>query len=664
MDPIVANSSLNDKHIVHRLMHRIASREPSSSPVTNALQRANATRLSRQAKQELFRAALLEWLNDIASCLDGAALESPTLFWDFALTRFPENRFPPVRREDLQTIRRLQRTEDASSLATTPEEARLWLQARHVSSLQPWYRYLLSADAAEELKDIPWFRTMVLHTISTSAPHLEVAPDRQTHQIRQVPRKPDTRDLLPECDPGTIAATFDKLYDRLTKMRYNAVKKQQQFFPNWDVNIFELYAEASRESKEAHEQFKDSIKPNSWLQVTDPEFLAAASVKTPWCLRSRRTARHFLTPVDGHDAVVFVYFDEHKNPGIGVHAVRVNGNQFEIRQLRGADDQQELTDPSLVTALAAFVTPDRFVNAATYKEQISDHRALIALEEHMEIGTTLPVQTLRSHLVTLYNARRRVKPFGFSRRDDRQQRLLVSRKPLRFADMETIFGAGKVAASVHEARERDECVAYLGDVREQDFFKILPERITHIHDALSDKPVHIHTVELPSPAKSLAAARPSPRKSRKSREVVLKAPPRQTAEMTAQVVFLTMVQLFGSAEARSHDDVVARARHLGLTIFSEGICFLVGRRLHPCPFPIYKSDIFVSERMIRLDTGRVASGMIQRFLVSSKGEATPEEMWGANRRLIFLRRGLRKDEVEHLRRIEKTFLELKLKEKP
>jgi hypothetical protein len=161
---------------------------------------------------------------------------------------------------------------------------------------------------------------------------------------------------------------------------------------------------------------------------------------------------------------MWLFFDENKNPGIALHAVQQykGSDQYQIRQLRGADDRQDLTDAKLVSALEEFLrkNTETFTNIDTYEEQIRDARVLndIELETRSQTFDSRPIEERSRMLRVLYEMDRPIKGFGMYGQSTRVREVLADRDVSK--DARVIFHDKKVATSESEVTAETEI--YIG----------------------------------------------------------------------------------------------------------------------------------------------------------------------------------------------------------
>ncbi len=448
----------NDRHILHKVFSDVIPNEVQRNVLRDALEKAGANiQAVRPEKRHAKTEALERWFDQFQREIPVQVGGSVNQLREYLLKHFPSAIMSDLGRGDSRTIGRntkgyeaiLRGQEDArEALSRTEREALSWKQNKQVRALAPWYSYLTTNDAAGEFKDIPWFRPYVVSTISST---LKRVVDGKATTAR---REPDTRDEVPHFDAGILALVYDKVKAQLQATHFNERKQQEQFKPNWDIDFWGLWAEATAERIAEGEKYKEKVPKSDWLKITDPTFLTEVSVHTPWCLAGKSTAESYLAPdtADGetYPKAVWVFFDANKNPAIGLHACEIETDHWEIRQIRGADDNQHLGD-GLDKRLKDFINGKtvNFTNASRYREQIDDHQAISEFDRHIQLETfnRLPESERKRLLKILYETDRPIKSFGYEK-DPRINTLRKKRESVKMKDAEILFG--KVATTPGE----------------------------------------------------------------------------------------------------------------------------------------------------------------------------------------------------------------------
>jgi len=645
----------NDRHILHKVFTDVIPEEVQRNVLRDALEKAGAKIESvRPEKRRAKTEALERWFDQFQRGVPVQVGGSVTQLRDQLLKHFPRAIMTDLGRGDIRAVGRnakgyeaiLREQEDArEALSPTESEALTWKQNKQIRALAPWYSYLTTNDAAGEFKDIPWFRAYVVSTISST---LKKVVDGKASTVR---RESDTRDEVPHFDAGILALVYDKVKAQLHATHFNGRKQQEQFVPNWDIDFWGLWAEATTERIAQGEKYKEKVPQNDWLKITDPAFLSEVSVHTPWCLAGKSTAESYLTPdiVDGetYPKAVWVFFDENKSPAIGLHACEIGENQWEIRQIRGADDSQHLRE-ALSVQLDTFINGKKvhFTNAGNYREQIHDHHAVTELSRHIILGTfeRLPEMEQKRLLKTLYEIDRPIQSFGYGQ-DDRVTQLRGKRDGAK--DAEIIFGKEHIARTLRDTKDTQRTV-FIGNIRQKDFFRKLPKHITHVFDQSLDKQISLTTLDRGEAKKDGTAylqwleevrdidGKPFtigdyPRKMLLSPEFV------PSGETSDALVTVSVDQLFADGKSHTFKDILARASEYGLGVCPHEVGPLLRAQLKNQREPDY---LVVAVNPLRVD------GSSLLFYVDAAGgtrwldgyDGYPGGEWSRYNRFVFVRK--------------------------
>ena len=498
-----------DEHIVRRVADKTLSdekkteiEERSRAALRRALERSGSPHVQQLEEPETRRRIRKQMLTRHALRERGKLKEEDN-FWTFSvrtanldptptaiLEQFPCGVISQLgdtaekAREAYEAILHDQQLQGAA-VSETPNDALMWLQKRQVKEFKSWLMYLMADDGDAQVyqKEYEWFIPWITHALLTEVPDkYEIEVDGFVERrVRSKPRKKDTRDCVPHFDSAILALVFEEVKKQLTDTHKKAylserfgsgshlpghrkLETREVSNPNWDLDFYEIHARAERTRAERIEAYKDKIQRGTWQKITDPEFLSGISAATPWCLAGYETAKHYLEPKEGREAAIWLFFDDNKNPGVALHAVQTyeGSGLYQIRELRGADDRQDLTNPRFIAALEEFlkVHSETFSNINTYKEQMHDARLLSDIELETRSGTfdSQPIERRSQMLRVLYEMDRRIKHFGMLGESKKAQELRQGRDVLK--DAKVIFYDKKVA--VRESEVTAETEIYVG----------------------------------------------------------------------------------------------------------------------------------------------------------------------------------------------------------
>lgn len=499
-----------DEHIVHRVADKMLSdekhgeiNERSRAALRQALQRSGSPHVQPLEDPEMRRRIRKQTLTRHA-LRERSKLREEDSFWTFnvrtpnldptpfgILEQYPDGVISRLGdtaeevREAHEAILHDQQLQGVR-ISETRDEALAWLQRRQIKEFKPWLMYLMAenGDAARYAKQYEWFIPWVMHALLTEVPDkFEVKVDGITERrVRSKERGRDTRDCVPHFDAAILALVFEEVTKQLSGTHqkaylserfgdgshlpgYRKLETREVSNPNWDLDFYEILAKAEKTRAERIEAYKGKIQPNTWQKITDPEFLSGISAVTPWCLAGYETAQHYLKPEEDRESVIWLFFDENKNPGIALHAVEAykGSERYQIRQLHGADDRQDLTEPKLVLELEQFLlkNAETFTNIDTYKDQIRDARILndIELETRSQAFDSRPIEERSQLLRVLYEMDRPIKHFGMFGESNRAREVLARRDVLK--DARVIFYDKKVATNATEVTAETEI--YVGE---------------------------------------------------------------------------------------------------------------------------------------------------------------------------------------------------------